>query len=293
MHGVLNIDKPAGCTSRDVVDHVQRLVRPAKVGHAGTLDPLATGVLVVCVGQAARLIEYVQRLPKSYRAEFLLGRSSDTEDVEGQVVELACPTVPTRDQIVAAAGRFVGEIQQRPPRYSALKVAGRRAYDLARAGQQVELAPRTVVVYQLAVRQYEYPRLVLDVTCGSGTYVRSLGRDLAEALGTAAVMAALRRTAIGSFRVEDAVPPDALTRDTLPQHLLPLQRAVEALPTLQLEADALRRLRHGQRVEVPPHVPPRGAGGDPWAVLDSAGRLQAIVQRRGRYLVPVRNLAVE
>lgn len=293
MHGVLNIDKPAGCTSRDVVDHVQRLVRPAKAGHAGTLDPLATGVLVVCVGQATRLIEYVQRLPKSYRAEFLLGRSSDTEDVEGQVVELSCPTVPTRDQIVAAARRFVGQIQQRPPRYSALKVAGRRAYDLARAGQQVELAPRTVVVDALAVHRYEYPRLVLDVTCGSGTYVRSLGRDLAAALGTAAVMAALRRTAIGSFRVEDAVPPDALTHDTLPQHLLPLRRAVEALPTLQLEADALRRLRHGQRVEAPSQVPPRGAGGDQWAVLDCAGRLQAIVQRRGRYLVPVRNLAIE
>jgi tRNA pseudouridine55 synthase len=293
MHGLLNIDKPSGCTSRDVVNHVQRLVRPAKAGHAGTLDPLATGVLVVCVGQATRLIEYVQRLPKSYRAEFLLGRTSDTEDVEGQVVELAAPPVPTYEQVVQAAARFVGPMQQRPPRYSALKVDGRRAYDLARAGQHVELASRTVIVHELTVCQYEYPRLVLDVQCGSGTYVRSLGRDLAESLGTAAVMAALRRTAIGTLRVEQAVPPEALTRDTLHEFLMPLRRAVEALPTLQLDPDALRALRHGRRVDAPPQTRAAEAAAGEWAVVDASGQLQAIVQRRGRFLLPVRNLSIE
>src|SRR5690606_6420881 len=138
--GLLNINKPVGQTSRWVVDRVQRLVRPAKAGHAGTLDPLASGVLVVCVGQATRLIDHVQQMPKRYRAEFLLGRTSDTEDTQGEVVELVDPPIPTHDAIIAAASQFVGEIMQRPPAYSALKVDGKRAYALARKGQAVELA---------------------------------------------------------------------------------------------------------------------------------------------------------
>src|SRR5262245_35406014 len=203
MFGLLNIDKPAGLTSRDVVSRVQRLVRPQKVGHAGTLDPLATGVLVVAVGPATRLVEYVQRMPKTYQGTFLLGRTSDTEDVEGEVVELDSPPVPTRAEIDAALPRFIGTIEQRPPAYSALKVAGRRAHKLARRGEAVELAPRPVEIHAIELLRYEYPEMELRIDCGSGTYVRSLGRDVAEAVDTGAVMAALRRLAIGPFQAAE------------------------------------------------------------------------------------------
>src|SRR5262245_62072249 len=147
--GLLHVNKPSGITSRRVVDQVQALVRPAKAGHAGTLDPLASGVLVVCVGAATRLIDYVPQAAKRYTATFLFGRASDTEDIEGIVTVLAAPSVPTRVEVERAAQQFVGNIQQRPPAFSALKVAGRRAYDLARAGQSVKLAPRPVTVYRL------------------------------------------------------------------------------------------------------------------------------------------------
>ena len=199
MFGLLNVHKPAGITSRDVVNRIQRVVRPVKVGHAGTLDPLATGVLVICLGSATRLIEYVQRMPKHYRGTFLLGRKSDTEDIEGEIEVLDAAPQPSIDEIHAALPQFVGTIRQRPPAYSALKVGGKRAYQLARAGQEVQLAARPIEVYSLSLQHYEYPEIVLDIQCGSGTYVRSLGRDLADGLGTGAVMSALERTAIGDF----------------------------------------------------------------------------------------------
>src|SRR5436190_8799230 len=199
MFGLLNVDKPSGLTSRDVVNRVQRLVKPHKVGHAGTLDPLASGVLVVCVGPATRLIEYVQRMPKRYLATFLLGRRSETEDIEGAVTELTDTPVPTVEQAHGALPNFVGRIQQLPPAFSALKVDGQRAYALARKGETPDLQPRPIEVYSVELVEYSYPQLVLDIRCGSGTYVRSLGRDIARALGTEAVMSALVRTEIGPF----------------------------------------------------------------------------------------------
>ena len=286
-YGLLNLNKPSGVTSRDVVDQVQRLVRPQKAGHAGTLDPLATGVLVVCVGPATRLIEYVQQMPKSYSGTFLLGRQSPTEDVEGEVTELADPPVPALDQLLAAAQALTGRIEQLPPAYSALRVAGRRAYDLARRGETFDLQPRPVEIHRLEIVSYAYPELKLRVECGSGTYVRSLGRDLAAALGTAAVMSALQRTAIGSFRLEDALDPAALTRENWPERLLPPLRAVESLPRICLTEPEIRSIRAGQAIgrEVSP------PGGTPWAALDAAGHLVAILVPRGPGLLgPLRNL---
>ncbi len=169
--GLLNINKPTGRTSRWVVDQVQRLVRPAKAGHAGTLDPLASGVLIVCIGKATRLIDYVQEMLKHYRAVFLLGRNSPTEDIEGIVTELIEPPVPSLAEIESAAVNFVGETQQRPPAFSALKVDGQRAYKLARRGQTVELQPRPITVHSLQVIDYAYPALTLDIQCSGGTYV--------------------------------------------------------------------------------------------------------------------------
>src|SRR5438034_4937061 len=157
MFGLLNVDKPAGWTSRDVVNRVQQLVRPHKVGHAGTLDPLATGVLVIALGPATRLIEYVQRMPKSYQGSFLLGRTSDTEDTQGTVVELPTASIPAKEDILAAIPKFVGTIEQRPPAYSALKIAGQPAYKLARRGESVELVPRRVEIYSIEFVRYEYP----------------------------------------------------------------------------------------------------------------------------------------
>lgn len=287
FHGFLNVNKPAGLTSRRVVDHVQRLVRPGKAGHAGTLDPLATGVLVVCVGAATRLTEYVQQMPKHYTGTFLLGRQSPTEDIEGPVTELDHPPQPTQDQISAAARAMVGQIQQRPPAFSALKVAGRRAYDLARQGGQVNLEPRPITIYRLEVASYQYPDLTLDIECSSGTYVRSLGRDLAESLGTGAVMASLMRTAVGGFRIERAVSMEQLTTEHWTEYLEPMLRAVEGLPRVELSAEEAQRIRRGLTIARQSLAPEAGE----LAAVDGAGRLVAILSPRGPgVLGPVRNL---
>jgi tRNA pseudouridine55 synthase len=272
LTGIVNLHKPTGLTSRQATDRVKRCVKPAKTGHAGTLDPLASGVLVVCVGAATRLIEYVQAMPKRYTGTFLLGRESDTEDIEGDVRMLDAPPVPSTAELAAAVARLTGEIEQRPPAYSALKIGGRRAYDLARAGQPVELAPRRIMIHSLEVTRYDYPELVLDVRCGSGTYIRSLGRDLAHALGTGAVMSALVRTEIGAFRLEDAVLPDELNAERIAEQMLPPVAALAALPVLHVSDEELARLRRGL-----PISRSDASGGGEAAAVDREGRLAAIV----------------
>jgi tRNA pseudouridine55 synthase len=284
--GVLNVNKPAGMSSREAVDCVKRLVRPAKVGHAGTLDPLASGVLVVCIGKATRLIEFVQQMPKRYRGTFLLGRTSATEDIESEVTELVDPPVPSRDEIERACGSFVGTVEQRPPAFSALKVAGRRAYDLARRGKPVELLPRPVTIYGLAVVAYEYPRLTLDIRCGAGTYVRSLGRDLAGSLGTGAVMCALERTQIGPFQINEAVDPFQLDAVRLEQSLQPPQDALAGLPKTVLDDREVERLAHGQFLDRP--APPAITDSLVLA-LNQSQEMVALLQRRDDALWPYIN----
>ena len=278
---------------------VQRLTRPAKAGHAGTLDPLATGVLVVCVGGATRLIQYVQRMPKTYVGTFLLGRRSPTEDLEGDVTELPDAPIPARPEIEAVAQRFVGRIVQQPPAFSALKIQGRPAYKLARQGKPVDLEPRPVEIHRIQVRDYEYPRLVLDVECGGGTYIRSLGRDLAESLGTVAVMSALVRSSIGSFRVEAARKPQELSNDNWLTLLQPPLRAVEYLPRMRLSVDEVHRVRNGLPIKRSGE-PAVGDKGKPLsaspeheelAAVDPAGQFIGILGPvgRGRWR-PLRNL---
>jgi tRNA pseudouridine55 synthase len=280
MFGLLNIHKPPGVTSRDVVNEVQRLVRPVKVGHAGTLDPLATGVLILCLGPATRLAPYVQQMNKRYRGTFLLGRTSDTEDVEGEVVEVAGAAIPTLEQLRLVLPEFVGEIQQRPPAFSALKVKGQRAYQLARRGKAPQLSPRSITIHALEALRYEYPALELDIQCGSGTYVRALGRDLAERLGTGAVMSALVRTAIGHFEVADAVALDAISTDSINQHLLDPRQALTALTTVTLETNELDLVRHGQFIKDRFRSIARQPSNE-LAAVDQSGRLVAILVRRG------------
>ena len=277
MFGLLNLHKPAGITSRDAVNCVQRLVRPHKVGHAGTLDPLATGVLVIGVGPATRLVEYVQRMRKQYLATFLLGRESDTEDVEGDVRELIDPPTPTREAIAALLPQFIGRIEQRPPAYSALKVDGKRAYKLARAGEDVVLEARPIDVYSIEVVNYDYPRLTLDIACGSGTYVRSLGRDLAATLDTAAVMEQLQRTAIGEFRIAEAVDPRILTADNVREHLQSPRIAVASLPHIVLSTEEGLRIARGQGIERSDVA----VNETEIAALDASQKLLAILQRSG------------
>lgn len=288
MFGFLNLHKPAGVTSRDVVNRVQRLIRPHKVGHAGTLDPLATGVLVVGVGPATRLVEYVQRMRKQYLATFLLGRESDTEDIEGDVHELVDPPRPTPAAIAAALPQFIGRIEQRPPAYSALKVGGKRAYQLARAGEEVALSARPIDVYSIEIISYEYPRLTLDIACGSGTYVRSLGRDLAESLGTAAVMEQLQRTAIGEFRLAEAVDPKLLTAENVLQHLHSPRLAVTSMPSVTLSPQETLRIARGQAIV----RSDMAEGESEFAAMDGEQNLLAILQRNGSAeLRPLRNFA--
>ncbi len=285
MFGLLNINKSSGITSRDVVNRVQRIARGVKVGHAGTLDPLATGVLVVALGPATRLVEYVQQMPKTYVGTFLLGRTSDTEDVAGKVVALDNPAQPTAGEIDAVLPRFLGTIMQMPPAFSALKIQGRRAYELARRGDAVELQSRAVEIHRLAVVRYAYPELQLEVCCGSGTYIRSLGRDVARALGTAAIMSALVRTAVGDFCVEDSCTVDDLTPEAIERRLLPPTRAIARLPMVQLADDEVRRIANGMLIT---NRWKHDAG--ELAAVDAQQQLVALLAPRGRgQLGPLRN----
>ncbi len=292
MIGLLNINKPAGVTSRDVVNRVQRVVRPAKIGHAGTLDPLATGVLVLCIGKATRLIPYVQQMRKRYRGTFLLGRLSETEDVEGDVVELESPPEPTAEELRKVLPDFSGEIQQRPPAFSALKVNGKRAYDLARKGEVVELAARPIMIHGLELIEYEYPRFVLDIECGSGTYVRSLGRDIAVKLGTAAVMSDLIRTGIGRFCIQEAISTDQVSKESIESQLIPPLHALGGLPKVRLNDDEARRIAAGLTIENRFDIPDAESQSDDrieFAAVDGDDKLLAILVHRKGGLGPVRN----
>jgi tRNA pseudouridine55 synthase len=238
----LNIDKPAGMTSRDVVNRVVKFAKTRRVGHAGTLDPLATGVLVVAIEKATRLVEYVQQQPKIYEAEFLLGQSSDTDDIEGRIEHRLVSQPPTRAEIEQVLSRFQGEIDQLPPKYSALKIGGRAAYDLARKGLEVDLKPRRIRIDLIELTGFDYPRVEMTVACGSGTYIRSIARDLGEALGVGGLMSRLRRTAVGVFQIADAVGIEQLADGV---HR-PLADAVGHLPRLQVDAEGEIRFHQGK-----------------------------------------------
>jgi tRNA pseudouridine55 synthase len=285
--GLLNLNKPAGWTSRQAVNPVARLVKPAKAGHAGTLDPLATGVLVVCVGKATRLIGFVQEQPKTYRAAFLLGRRSNTDDVTGDVLDVDFHHKPERAEVEAALATFVGRIEQVPPQFSAVHVDGRRAYKLARRGETVDLSPRTVDVHRIAVTAYEFPLLKLEIVCGSGTYIRSIGRDLGEALGCGAVMSELQRTAVGAFSIENAIDPRAVTAESLPAQLQPALTAASHLPRYACTADDIANLHHGRRIRVE-HANSSLIDGELTALVSSDGQLAALAvpQDHGGFLQP-------
>jgi tRNA pseudouridine55 synthase len=271
-HGLLVIDKPPGLTSRAAVDRVQRwLPRGTRIGHTGTLDPLATGVLVICVGAATRLGEYVQRMQKVYRAGILLGARSDTDDADGVVTPVAAATPPDRASVEEVLHAFVGDIEQVPPVYSAAKVTGRRAYALARRGADVQLALRKVHIHDIRLLRYDYPHLELEVRCGKGTYVRSLARDVGQRLGCGGLIETLRRTRVGPFRVEEAVSLDVDAAHA--PHLLAMHLAIAELPRVDLTPAQIAPLRHGEAIQL---TAPGSAAGDV-AAFDDHGNLVAIL----------------
>jgi tRNA pseudouridine55 synthase len=248
--GLLNLNKPVRVTSRAVVDWVVEAVgRRLPVGHAGTLDPLASGVLVVCVGAATRLVEYVQRMTKTYRAVVRLGARSDTDDAEGTIVAVRDAPIPSEARVREALVSLVGTIRQVPPRFSAIHVDGRRAYELARRGRSVPIAPREVRIDQITLMRYTWPRLELDIVCGAGTYIRSIARDLGEALGCGGLLEALVRTRVGPFRIEDALDAREVTRVSLIDHLIEPLQAVAELPKLRIDELQQELIRHGRPLD--------------------------------------------
>jgi len=253
ISGILNLDKPAGMTSHDVVARVRHLLGIRKVGHAGTLDPMATGVLLICLGQATRVAEYLMRSDKIYRAEIRLGVTTDTHDAEGQVIKTAKVNVG-EEEVREALASFVGQIEQVPPMYSALKREGIPLYRLARKGIVVERKPRTVKVHRIKLLDWSPPLVTIEVTCSPGTYIRALARDLGERLGCGAHLAALTRLASGRFTLDEAVSLDKLAEAAAQgrwQELLhPLDAALQDFPAVTLDEAAERRVRFGQQVAI-------------------------------------------
>jgi tRNA pseudouridine55 synthase len=250
--GFLLVAKPVGITSRETVDQVQKVWTEDRLGHCGTLDPAASGLLVIAVGRARRLVQFVHELPKTYRATFRFGVCSQTHDTEA-ALEPGGPTEGlTADRIAQALKQFVGEINQTPPRFSAVKVEGRRAHEVARLGQEPALRPRKVHVYEFRLLRFEAPLADFEIICGGGTYIRSLARDLGEALGCGAVLTALTRTATGPFKLTAAYRLDALPG---PEHwrtvLKPMRLAVMHLPWVVLTPQQVQVIIHGGYLKWP------------------------------------------
>jgi tRNA pseudouridine55 synthase len=256
--GILNINKPQGPTSHDIVDRVRALTGIRRVGHAGTLDPLATGVLLVCIGQATRVAEYLMAGQKAYRARVRLGVSTNTYDAEGQVTAKA-PVEVDSTRVETALARFRGIITQVPPIYSALKHKGTPLYRLARQGVDMDQLPpkaRQVEIFRLELTAWEPPECTVEVTCSPGTYVRTLAHDLGQALGCGAHLAGLTRLASGKFRLENGITLEGLAHAAAEGHwrdlLHPIDAALTCFKALHLDADAARRLCSGQAISLPP-----------------------------------------
>jgi len=294
--GVLVVDKPSGPTSFEVVRRVRAALGAGKAGHTGTLDPMATGVLAVCLGEAVKLQQFLVEGDKAYQARVAFGAATDTEDAEGQITERADPSGLSAGAVAAALPAFLGEIEQVPPMYSAVRVGGRRLHQAARAGEQVQRSARTVRVDGLDLLGF-WPAggglafADLEVRCGKGTYVRTLAAALGRALGLPAHLAALRRTAAGPFRIEQAVPLAEVERlgrsdpRALAARLIPLADALGALPAIRLDEGQVRDLRHGKALRLPlPEGPLLRA-------LDLEGRLVALCAPADGLLRSVRVLA--
>jgi tRNA pseudouridine55 synthase len=267
IDGLVVVDKPAGWTSHDVVAQCRKIFGQKRVGHSGTLDPDATGVLLVGLGRVTRLLRYLTALPKSYVGDVVLGTATTTLDAGGEVVEQFDMRGVTLADVEAAANQFVGEIEQIPPMVSAVKIDGRRLHEMARKGEEIERPPRPVTVTRFDVAATDEAAVYrIDVDCSSGTYIRSLAADLGTALGGGAHLRNLRRTAIGSFVLADATPLDAVTPDVV----LAPSDALRDYPSVEISADEVVAVGHGRLLT------PRFEG--PWRALDADGELVAVYE---------------
>jgi tRNA pseudouridine55 synthase len=259
VSGVLVVDKPVGMTSHDVVQVIRRGTGIRRAGHTGTLDPRASGVLVVLIGPAVRLSEYVSASDKRYQATIQLGSSTDTYDSEGTITgNTTSVDGITEEQFLEILESFEGDIQQVPPPYSAVKVKGKKAYEMARKGEEVELEARDIKVYTLDLLEWAPPEVVIDVYCSSGTYVRSLANDLGKELGVGAHLIGLRRTRSGRFTLRDAVPlrrlKEAFQAGDWYKYLIPAADALGDWPAVELDPDQVELVRHGHRIEAEPEA---------------------------------------
>lgn len=249
VHGWINLDKPEGLGSTQAVARVRRILNAQKAGHAGTLDPLASGILPIALGEATKTISFMQDALKVYRFTVRWGEARSTDDAEGEIIQTSSVR-PDEASIKTALPRFTGEIMQKPPAFSAIKIDGERAYDLARAGEDVDIAARPVYIETLTLTAFKQGEATFETLCGKGTYIRSLARDMAESLGTCGYVSALRRLSVGGFHEKDAISLDFLENmgdsAALNDVLLPLERSLDDIPALPLTPDEGTKLRHGQ-----------------------------------------------
>ncbi len=284
MDGLVVVDKPAGFTSHDVVAKLRKVYGQRRVGHAGTLDPDATGVLLVGLGRVTRLLRFLQEAGKRYEGTVRFGVATSTLDAAGDVLDRS-PMELTREQVVAAAERFVGEIEQVPPMVSAVKVGGRRLHELAREGREVDRPPRRVRIDTLTVDDFEpgpYPAAHIGVACSSGTYIRTLAADLGVALGGCAHLESLRRTAVGSFTLDEAHDLDAVAADPQGCAVTPVA-AMRDLELVKVDVEQARAVRHGATFTAGGLTT---AGEGPFAVVDHEGALLAVYERKGAGVKP-------
>lgn len=261
ISGVLVIDKPVGLTSHDVVNAVRFGTGIRRAGHTGTLDPRASGVLVILVGPAVRLSEFVSASDKRYQAIIRLGAATDTYDADGRFTRMPVESMDvTESEFEEALSTFVGEISQTPPPYSAIKIKGRRAYDMARKGEIVEIMPRLINVHSLEMLEWAPPEVVVDIHCSSGTYVRSLANDVGEKLGVGGYLVGLRRTKSGRFSLREATPlrklQEAFKNGSWYQYLIPAAEALGEWPSIELIPEQVDAISHGHRIPADPSIVP-------------------------------------
>ena len=292
IHGWLVIDKEPGITSTEVVNRVKRATQAQKVGHGGTLDPLATGVLPVALGEATKTVPFVMDARKSYEFTLRFGEARDTDDAQGRIVATS-ERRPTDAEIEAALAAFRGEILQRPPTFAAVKVQGERAYDLARRGEPVQLEPRPVRIDELRLlARLDRDHARFAMVCGKGAYVRALARDLGEALGCFAHVAELRRTAVGPFGLDRAISLSALEQlveeDSLPQALISVATALAGIPALAVTEPQAVRLKSGQAIRIVPRLLGDEAVDGATIKVTQGGELVALARLEGAELCPLR-----
>jgi tRNA pseudouridine55 synthase len=289
MNGVLVVDKPAGWTSHDVVQRVRGILREKKIGHTGTLDPLATGVLVLCIGKATKIIRYLESDDKEYTAELKLGTTTETQDSEGRIVGTREYAPPSRDQVLDVLGQFSGVIRQKPPAYSALKVSGVPSYRLARAGTMTEHEERPVTIHRIELLEYRDPLVRFSVRCSKGTYVRTLCADIGERLGMGAHLTALVRTRAGMFRLDNArslEQIESVVSGGDPASLMiSLREALGAMPEVMVEGSDIARIAHGNTVALSAATH-RTDAAPVVRIVNQDGNLVAVARVRGEILSP-------